>query len=419
MGTLKQRAVSGLVVKTIVLMPVLLALATIGATVLIGRAAQGRTYSDVSLIPHRHVGLVLGCSKRLPDGRINLFFYKRIQAAAELYRAGKVDYLLVSGDNHIRAYDEATDMKNSLIEAGVPPEKIYCDFAGFRTLDSVVRAKDVFGQAEITIVSQDFHNRRAIFIAAHRGLDAIGFDAAEVDAYNSFKTRCREQLAKLETVVDVFLLNRQPRFLGTKVPVGLLGSAGGTGAFSAGPADSAPARAELTQELVAAAKERSHVRVRYVADYVRIPYPGGDVPADTGTCTDEIVRIYRKVGIDLQKEVHEDMLQYFNEYPRQRRWSLDHPDSNIDHRRVPNLMVFFRHHGDNLSITKNASDYLPGDLVAWNLGGGVTHIGMVIDEKGPSGRYMILHNIGQGPRIEDVLFDWQIIGHYRYYGPQQ
>jgi len=415
MSILKQRTIRVLVATAVVLV-----LVTTGATVLIGRAAQGRTYSDVSVIPHRHVGLVLGCSKRLPDGRMNLFFHKRIQAAAELYRAGKVDYLLVSGDNHIHAYDEATDMKNSLIEAGVSPEKIYCDFAGFRTLDSVVRAKEVFGQTEITIISQDFHNRRAIFIAAHRGLDAIGFDAAEVDAYNSFKTRCREQLAKLATVADVFVLRRQPRFLGPKLPIGLVDPTDAPPVLSSAPADSASSRAELTKKLVAAAKERAHVRVRYVADYVRIPYPGGDVPADTGTCTDEIIRIYRKVGIDLQKEVHEDMVQHFNEYPRQRRWSLDHPDPNIDHRRVPNLMVFFRRYGESLSITKDARDYLPGDLVAWNLGFGSTHIGMVVDQKGLlSGRYMILHNIGRGPQIEDVLFDWQIIGHYRYYGSQR
>ena len=413
MSIWRQRTIRVLAVAAVVLV-----LATMGATMLIGRASQGRTYSDVWLIPHRRVGLVLGCSKRLPDGRLNLFFQKRMEAAAELYRTGKVDYLLVSGDNHIRTYDEATDMKDSLVRAGVPPEKIYCDYAGFRTLDSVVRAKDVFGQTEITVISQDFHNRRAIFIAAHRGLDAIGFDAAEVDAYNSFKTRCREQLAKLATVVDVFVLQRQPRFLGPKLPIGLVGPTDVPAALPSGSAVSPSARAELTRELVAAAKERAHARVRYVADYVRIPYPGGDVPADTGTCTDEIIRIYRKVGIDLQKEVHEDMVQHFNEYPRQRRWSLDHPDPNIDHRRVPNLMVFFRRYGEDLSAIKDARNYLPGDIVAWDLGLGVTHIGMVVDLKGSlSTHYMILHNIGRGPQIEDVLFDWQIIGHYRYYGP--
>jgi len=186
-------------------------------------------------------------------------------------------------------------------------------------------------------------------------------------------------------------------------------------------AQSQPAsRSELTRRLVAAAVERSRVHVRYVADYVRIPYPGGDVPADTGVCTDEIIRIYRKVGIDLQKEVHEDMVANFREYPRKWRWFTPQPDTNIDHRRVPNLMVFFRRKGESLPITTTANDYVPGDIVAWDLGGGVTHIGMVVDrEPLLAKRYMILHNIGQGPRIEDVLFDWKIIGHYRYFGPRE
>jgi len=186
-------------------------------------------------------------------------------------------------------------------------------------------------------------------------------------------------------------------------------------------AQSQPAsRSELTRRLVAAAVERSRVHVRYVADYVRIPYPGGDVPADTGVCTDEIIRIYRKVGIDLQKEVHEDMVANFREYPRKWRWFTPQPDTNIDHRRVPNLMVFFRRKGESLPITTTANDYVPGDIVAWDLGGGVTHIGMVVDrEPLLAKRYMILHNIGQGPQIEDVLFDWKIIGHYRYFGPRE
>jgi uncharacterized protein len=183
---------------------------------------------------------------------------------------------------------------------------------------------------------------------------------------------------------------------------------------------SAGAHAAFTRQLVAAAVERSHVRVRYVADYVRIPYPGGDVPADTGVCTDEIIRIYRKVGIDLQKEVHEDMVANFREYPRKWRWFSPQPDTNIDHRRVPNLMAFFRRNGESLPITANAADYSPGDIVAWDLGGGQTHIGMVVDRQPAlARRYMILHNIGQGPQIEDVLLDWKIIGHYRYFGPKR
>jgi uncharacterized protein YijF (DUF1287 family) len=171
---------------------------------------------------------------------------------------------------------------------------------------------------------------------------------------------------------------------------------------------------EFTHKLIAAAIERTHHSVRYVSDYARISYPGGDVPEGTGVCTDEIIRIYRAVGIDLQKEVHEDMVGNFGVYPH--KWQR-HPDPNIDHRRVPNLMVFFSRNGTVLPVTPRSEDFSPGDIVAWDLGGGITHIGIVADRKGSSGSYMLVHNIGRGPQMEDVLFDWKIIGHYRY-GPR-
>ncbi len=139
--------------------------------------------------------------------------------------------------------------------------------------------------------------------------------------------------------------------------------------------------------------------------------------ADTGVCTDEIIRSDRAVGVDLQKEVHEDMAKNFSDDPERWRWLVGRPDSNIDHRRIPNLMVFFRRKGESLPVTNRAEDYKPGDLVTWDLGGGVPHIGMVVDRKADRGNYMIVHNIGQGPRREDVLLSWKIIGHYRYYGP--
>ncbi|HYM74405.1 MAG TPA: DUF1287 domain-containing protein [Candidatus Dormibacteraeota bacterium] len=181
-------------------------------------------------------------------------------------------------------------------------------------------------------------------------------------------------------------------------------------------AQTSASRAEFTLKLVAAAIERTHHSVRYVAAYVRIPYPGGDVPADTGVCTDEIIRSYRAVGVDLQKEVHEDMVRNFAAYPN--RWHRTQPDSNIDHRRVPNLMAFFARKGESLAITNHAEDYAPGDLVTWDLGGGVPHIGILVDQKSRwSGRYEIVHNIGEGPKMEDVLFNWKITGHYRYFGP--
>ncbi len=183
-------------------------------------------------------------------------------------------------------------------------------------------------------------------------------------------------------------------------------------AGAARPQTTAPARPDFTHRLVAAAVARAGVRVRYLPDYVAIPYPGGDVPADTGVCTDEIIRIYRAVGIDLQKEVHEDMVAHFSAYPSR----LRRPDPNIDHRRVPVLMTFFARQGASLPVRADPADYLPGDVVAWDLQAG--HVGMVVDRTDPSGtRPLILHNVGRGPVIEDALFAWRIIGHYRWTPP--
>jgi uncharacterized protein YijF (DUF1287 family) len=174
-------------------------------------------------------------------------------------------------------------------------------------------------------------------------------------------------------------------------------------------------REEFTNKLVAAAVERTNHKVRYEPAYVGIPYPGGDVPADTGVCTDEIIRIYRAVDIDLQKLVHEDMTRRFSEYPK--KFRNRRPDSNIDHRRVPNLETFFSLNGEKLPITRNNEDYQPGDIVSWDLGGNIPHIGIVVDRQRVPGRYMVEHNIGEGPKIEDVLFAWKITGHFRYFGP--
>ncbi len=177
-----------------------------------------------------------------------------------------------------------------------------------------------------------------------------------------------------------------------------------------------PNQQQFVRRLVDAAIERTSHHVRYDPKYVRIAYPGGDVPADTGVCTDEIIRIYRAAGIDLQKLVHEDIVAHPRLYPRRGSWLHREPDSNIDHRRVPNLMVFFSRKAVVLPKSSNATDYAPGDLVTWDLGGSVDHIGMVVDRRGPSGRYLVVHNIGQGPKMEDVLFNWKVTGHYRYYG---
>jgi hypothetical protein len=194
-------------------------------------------------------------------------------------------------------------------------------------------------------------------------------------------------------------------------------------AIAAAPRQTSPgkiSKQEFLTKLSAAAVERTSHIVRYEPAYVRIPYPGGDVPADTGVCTDEIIRSYRALGVDLQKEVHEDMTRNFSAYPNGRRWGLTHTDTNIDHRRVPNLMIFFSRKGESLARSNRAEDYFPGDLVTWDLGGGVPHIGIVVDRKSAStGRFMVVHNIGRGPKMEDALFQWKITGHYRYYGPSE
>jgi len=166
-------------------------------------------------------------------------------------------------------------------------------------------------------------------------------------------------------------------------------------------------------KLSVAAIGLTNQKVKYDPGYFKMDYPNGDVPADKGACTDVVIRAYRKLGIDLQKEVHEDMLSDFGRYPK--NWGLAQPDKNIDHRRVPNLMTFFTRHGTVLKITSNPEIYSPGDIVCWNLGGAVTHIGIVVDKKSPDGkRYLMVHNIGAGQVMEDCLFSFKIIGHYQY-----
>lgn len=173
---------------------------------------------------------------------------------------------------------------------------------------------------------------------------------------------------------------------------------------------------DFSKKLIQAAIERTEHTVRYDGSYRKIRYPNGDVPDDVGVCTDLVIRSYRKLGIDLQKDIHEDMKANFDMYPK--LWGLSKPDPNIDHRRVPNLQTLFRRKGILLPITKNPNDYVAGDIVSWMLPGNLPHIGIVIDSRsGDDSKPLIVHNIGSGPVIEDILFDYQITGHYRYYGP--
>lgn len=167
--------------------------------------------------------------------------------------------------------------------------------------------------------------------------------------------------------------------------------------------------------LVSAATSQIGRTVSYDPNYRKIAYPGGDVPLETGVCSDVLVRAYRQVGIDLQKEVHADMQKDFAAYPSRRVWGLARPDTNIDHRRVLNLMTFFGRRGASREISNDAASYQPGDIVAWLLSPGIYHIGLVSDRKLASGEgYYIIHNIGAGAQLEDILFKFKIVGHFRY-----
>jgi uncharacterized protein len=175
----------------------------------------------------------------------------------------------------------------------------------------------------------------------------------------------------------------------------------------------APLPHQAAQVVAGAVEQTAYTRL-YDPAYVQLAYPGGDPPPDRGVCSDVVVRAFRRAGVDLQKEVHEDMARNFAAYPRQ--WHLRAPDPNIDHRRVPNLMTYFTRMGKSRPVSKRPEDYAPGDVVAWDLGNGLLHIGVVSDTRARDSRdYEMVHNIGAGARLEDVLFSWTIIGHYRYF----
>ena len=177
-----------------------------------------KTFSDLSKIKYNKVGLVLGTSKRLGNGQLNLFFKHRINATLELFHNGKIEYVLISGDNSRKSYDEPTDFKEELIKGGIPENKIYLDYAGFRTLDSIVRANKIFGLTELTVVSQKFHNQRAIYLAKQHGIDAVGYNAKDVYGRNGTKVILREYLARTKVFIDL-ILNVQPKFLGDKIEI--------------------------------------------------------------------------------------------------------------------------------------------------------------------------------------------------------
>lgn len=208
--------------KKILLLSFFLILGILGSIVvanyLIVSKTKNAIFENVKDVPYNKVGVVLGTIKILPNGYVNRYFKYRIEATVALYKAKKIKYIIVSGDNSSKKYNEPEDMKNALIAKGIPANKIFMDFAGFRTLDSVVRARDVFGQNSFTIISQKFHNERAIYLAYLEGLEIVAFNAKDVTINYGIKTQIREKLARVKVFIDYFT-GKEPKFLGKKIKI--------------------------------------------------------------------------------------------------------------------------------------------------------------------------------------------------------
>ncbi|MFX0555425.1 SanA/YdcF family protein [Maribacter sp. CXY002] len=206
------------IVKIILALFVGLLLVLIICNYLINSFAQGRTYSTLSEIQKNKVGLVLGTSKKLKNGQANPYYDNRIKATVKLFTANKIEFILVSGDNGSIYYNEPSTIKKDLVAEGIPAERIFLDYAGFRTLDSMVRAKEVFGLNELTVISQKFHNERAIYIANHKGLNAIGFNAEDISLKAGMQVQLREYFARVKVFLDM-ALRTQPKFYGDKIKI--------------------------------------------------------------------------------------------------------------------------------------------------------------------------------------------------------
>lgn len=212
MKYIKKILITGLILFVLAIISIL------GANWLVEKSTSDKIYNSTDEVPYNKVGLLLGTVKYLDNGQLNLYYKYRIEAAFDLYKSGKIDFILVSGDNSQKHYDEPTSMKNDLIEAGVLEEKIFLDYAGFRTYDSVIRCKEIFGQKDITVISQQFHNERAIYIAKSKDMNAIGYNAKGVSINYGFKTVVRERFARVKMFLDL-ILGKKPRFLGEKIEI--------------------------------------------------------------------------------------------------------------------------------------------------------------------------------------------------------
>ncbi len=205
--------------RTLLLLVVVVVAVVFATDAWVKQSTRSQIYSEVAAIPHNKVGLLLGTAKTLKDGSTNLYYQYRINAAVALYKAGKIDFVLVSGDNGRVEYDETSAMQADLIANGIPKEKIFMDYAGFRTLDSILRCKEVFGESRITIISQPFHNQRSLFIANHKGLTAVAFNAQDVRIASGFRTQLREKFARVKMLLDL-AFGKEAKFYGDKIPIG-------------------------------------------------------------------------------------------------------------------------------------------------------------------------------------------------------
>jgi len=184
----------------------------------IRKQTKDKLFTDVGQIPFNKVGLLLGTSKYISKGKINLYYQYRIDAAVELYNHHKIDFILISGDNGQKEYNEPKTIKDDLVKAGIPADKIFSDFAGFRTWDSIIRAKKVFNESSLTVISQQFHNERAVFIGMKNHMNVIGFAAKDVPESYGLKTNIREKLARINLMLDL-VIHKQPKYLGTPIPI--------------------------------------------------------------------------------------------------------------------------------------------------------------------------------------------------------
>jgi SanA protein len=201
----------------LILLPVIFL--AVASNLIIHRFSKDKLYSSVEQVPENHCGLLLGTSKYTVSGGLNPYFQSRIKAAAQLYHAGKIRYLIISGDNRFKSYNEPRFMRKALLNEGIPDSVIYSDYAGFRTFDSVIRAREIFGQKRLTIISQAFHNMRAVFIAHHFGIQAIGFNAGDYTLGSDYKTMIREVFARARVFLDLYVLKTKPYFLGEKIKI--------------------------------------------------------------------------------------------------------------------------------------------------------------------------------------------------------